>query len=157
MTENRNLTRRGALGAAGFAGAAGVAYLVGGVRPSGDGSVVDAGTDEAAAATCVMTPAKTVGPYFVDEKLNRSDVRESQPGIPLVLNMFVFDADKDCAPVKGAQVDIWHCNASGKYSDEDDNGTSGQKWLRGFQTTDSSGRVTFTTIYPGWYSGRAIH
>jgi hypothetical protein len=104
-----------------------------------------------------MTPAKTEGPYFVDEELNRSDIREDQAGTPLVLTMYVFNADNDCAPVKGAQVDIWHANASGKYSDESANGTVGQKWLRGYQTTDADGKVAFTTIYPGWYSGRAIH
>src|SRR5262249_41256196 len=52
---------------------------------------------------------------------------------------------------------IWHCNAQGLYSDESANGTSGQKWLRGYQTTDGDGKVTFQTIYPGWYSGRAVH
>ena len=147
------LTRRQAIGAA---GATGVAFLIGGVRPSA-AHVLDAGADEAVTAKCVMTPAKTEGPYFVDEKLNRSDVREDQPGVPLRLTMYVFDADNDCAPVKGAQVDIWHANASGRYSDESANGTSGQTWLRGYQATDADGKVTFTTIYPGWYSGRAVH
>jgi protocatechuate 3,4-dioxygenase beta subunit len=147
------LTRRHVIGAA---GAAGVALLIGGVRP-GPGGLFDAGPDEAVAATCVMTPAKTVGPYFVDEELNRSDVREGQAGAPLTLTMYVFDADNDCAPVKGAQVDIWHCNASGLYSDEAANGTSGAKWLRGYQLTDAGGKVEFETIYPGWYSGRTVH
>lgn len=150
MTE---LTRRAAIGAA---GATGVAVLIGGIRPVANG-LFDEGVEQAVAATCVMTPAKTEGPYFVDEKLNRSDIRESQDGAKLVLTMFVFDADNDCAPVQGATVDIWHCNAAGKYSDESANGTSGQRWLRGYQTTDASGKVTFTTIYPGWYSGRAVH
>ena len=62
---------------------------------------------EAAAGTCTMTPAKTVGPYFVEEKLNRSDVRTNtsdgavQAGVPLTLRLQVFDADHDCAPVQG--------------------------------------------------------
>jgi len=144
-----NITRRSAIGAA---GATGVAVLIGGIRPS-----FDEGVEQAVAATCVMTPAKTEGPYFVDEKLNRSDIRESQDGAKLVLTMYVFDADNDCAPVQGAIVDIWHCNASGLYSDEAANGTTGETWLRGYQTSDASGKVTFTTIYPGWYSGRAVH
>ncbi|HEX6714630.1 MAG TPA: intradiol ring-cleavage dioxygenase [Thermoleophilaceae bacterium] len=151
MSEHRGLTRRHALGAA---SAAGVAYLVAGApRPSFGG----VGAEDAVAATCVMTPAKTEGPYFVDEKLNRSDIREGQDGVPLVLTMHVFDGSRDCAPVEGAQVDIWHANAGGKYSDESANGTVGEKWLRGYQVTDSDGKVEFTTIYPGWYSGRAIH
>ena len=139
----------------GAAGAGGVAVLLGGVRAGSTG--LEDAVDEAAASTCVMTPAKTVGPYFVDEKLNRSDVREDQVGIPLTLTMYVFDADDDCKPVQGATVDIWHCNNNGLYSDEAANSTSGQKWLRGYQTTDAAGKVTFITNYPGWYSGRAVH
>ena len=53
-------------------------------------------------------------------------MRGGQPGIPLTLTLSVFDHDADCAPVTGAQVDIWHANASGVYSDESANGTSGQ-------------------------------
>ena len=157
------LTRRAAIGAA---GAGGVALLFAGIRGSAGGSLLDAfGPEvaEAAAGTCTMTPAKTVGPYFVDEKLLRSDVRANtsdgavQAGVPLTLRLQVFDADHDCAPVQGATVDIWHANASGLYSDESANGTLGQNWLRGYQTTDADGLVTFTTIYPGWYTGRTVH
>src|SRR5436190_18730518 len=119
MTE---ITRRTALGAAGTAG---VALLIGGVRPSS--LLGDDGVEQAVAATCVMTPAKTEGPYFVDEKLNRSDIRESQDGAKVVLTMYVFDADNDCAPVQGATVDIWHCNAAGLYSGAAANGTRGRK------------------------------
>jgi protocatechuate 3,4-dioxygenase beta subunit len=56
-------------------------------------------------------------------------------------------------------VDIWHCDASGVYSDVSDPSfnTMGQKFLRGYQVTDGSGSVRFSTIYPGWYSGRAVH
>jgi protocatechuate 3,4-dioxygenase beta subunit len=117
----------------------------------------------AASASCVLTPAKTEGPYFVDEKLERSDIRVDpedgsvQTGLPLTLELIVLDDDNGCAPVAGAQVDIWHANHSGLYSDEAANGTTGHKYLRGYQITDSDGAVEFTTIYPGWYSGRAVH
>jgi protocatechuate 3,4-dioxygenase beta subunit len=57
----------------------------------------------------------------------------------------------------GVQVDLWHCNALGVYSDEPSEGTSSQTWLRGYQVTDASGSVTFTTIFPGWYRGRTTH
>jgi protocatechuate 3,4-dioxygenase beta subunit len=153
-----DLTRRQVVGAAGTTG---VALLLGGLV-RGSGGALDPDVAEAA-ATCVMTPAKTEGPYFVDERLNRSDLRSDpttgdiQDGTKLTLKLSVFDAGNDCAPVQGAQVDIWHANAAGKYSDESANGTSGQKWLRGYQVTDADGAVTFTTIYPGWYSGRAVH
>jgi len=65
----------------------------------------------------------------------------------------------NCTAFEGATVDIWHCDAVGQYSDVSDRGfnTKGQKWLRGSQVTDANGKATFTTIYPGWYSGRAVH
>ena len=56
----------------------------------------------------------------------------------------------DCVPLAGAQVDIWHCDALGVYSDAADRSfnTQGQKFLRGYQVSDANGSVTFTTIYP---------
>jgi protocatechuate 3,4-dioxygenase beta subunit len=158
VKRDADLTRRQVVGAAGTTG---VALLFGGVA-SGRSGAQDADVAEAA-ATCVMTPAKTEGPYFVDERLNRSDIRSDaatgamQEGVKLTLKLSVFDAGNDCAPVRGAQVDIWHANASGRYSDEAANGTTGEKWLRGYQRTDADGAVTFTTIYPGWYRGRITH
>ena len=62
-----------------------------------------------------------------------------------------------CAPIEGAVVDIWHANAAGRYSDIASEGTSGKEFLRGLQATDADGRAKFTTIFPGWYSGRAVH
>lgn len=113
---------------------------------------------------CVVRPEKTVGPYFVDEMLNRSDIR-SDPSTGAVKAGVQFDlkfvvskiASNSCAAFAGAQVDIWHCDAGGLYSDESANGTSGQKFLRGYQVTDANGVAQFTTIYPGWYSGRTVH
>ena len=116
--------------------------------------------------SCVVRPALTEGPYFVDEMLNRSDVR-SDPGTgqvsggaELQLTMRVSQiSGADCVPLAGAQVDIWHCDALGVYSDATDRSfnTQGQKFLRGYQVTGANGSVTFTTIYPGWYQGRAVH
>jgi protocatechuate 3,4-dioxygenase beta subunit len=56
-------------------------------------------------------------------------------------------------------VDIWHCDASGQYSGVSDPGsnTQGLQFLRGYQLTNANGAVQFLTIYPGWYSGRAVH
>jgi len=114
-------------------------------------------------AGCALTPEETEGPYWVDEGLDRSDVTVDpsdgsvRPGVPLTLRINVLRADAGCAPAAGVQVDIWHCDASGLYSDEAANNTVGEKFLRGYQITDSNGAVQFTTIYPGWYSGRTIH
>jgi len=110
--------------------------------------------------SCIVRPAMTEGPYFVDEKLNRSDIRESKPGTPFVLTFNVSKVSGGaCTSLAGAQIDVWHCDAAGTYSDATDPGfnTKGQKFLRGYQVTDASGKATFTTIYPGWYGGRAVH
>jgi protocatechuate 3,4-dioxygenase beta subunit len=80
-----------------------------------------------------------------------------QLGVKLTLRFVVISADGDCAPVPGAQVDVWHANASGLHSDEAQNGTSGHKYLRGYQLTGEDGSATFVTVFPGWYTGRAIH
>jgi protocatechuate 3,4-dioxygenase beta subunit len=127
----------------------------------------------AANQTCTLTPSlievedtpqQTEGPYFVDEKLNRSDIRPDpsdglvQEGVPLTLVIHAYDVDKGtCIPLDGAQVDIWHANSQGLYSDIAQSGTEGKKYLRGYQMTDGNGTARFTTVYPGWYEGRAIH
>lgn len=108
-------------------------------------------------AICVVRPELTVGPYFVDEKFNRSDVRGDRTGAALQLTLRVYQIGSSCIPLVGAFVDIWHCDAGGLYSDVAQEGTAGQTFLRGYQVTDSNGIVNFTTIYPGWYSGRAVH
>ncbi len=59
------------------------------------------------------------------------------------------------APIAGAAVDIWQCDVEGNYSEY--GSERSQTYLRGVQTTDANGRVTFTTVYPGWYQGRATH
>ena len=156
------VTRRQAVG---MAGAAGAALLLS--RICGPERLLESlgmsDVAQAAATSCVLTPNKTEGPYFVDEKLNRSDIRADpsdgsvQPGTPVSLTMVVVRADGSCAPVSGAIVDIWHANAAGKYSDISSEGTSGKKYLRGLQASDANGQAKFTTIFPGWYQGRAVH
>jgi protocatechuate 3,4-dioxygenase beta subunit len=110
------------------------------------------------------TPQQTEGPYFVDGMPNRSDIRSDpsdgslQQGIPLHLVIHIYDVDNgSCIPIRGAKVDIWHANSQGIYSAVKDFGTTGKKFLRGYQVTDNNGTVRFTTIYPGWYQGRTIH
>ena len=123
-----------------------------------------AGTGSVSAPSCVVKPELTEGPYFVDEKLNRSDIRPdpsggpAAEGVPLKLTFRVSQVGSaGCTPLSGATVDVWHCDAAGVYSDEAANRSVGKKFLRGYQTTDANGTATFTTIYPGWYNGRAVH
>lgn len=111
---------------------------------------------------CVLTPAQTEGPYFVDERLERVDIRSDpidgsvRTGVPLALDLHVSAlAGGRCTPLPDALVDVWHCDARGVYSDTEE--ARGTKFLRGFQRTDEHGVVRFVTIYPGAYPGRAVH
>ena len=143
-----------------FLGATGVAWLMtGNLSPRR----VVAGT---LGPSCVVRPEQTEGPFFVDERLNRSDIRSDpadgrvKPGTPLALTLLVSRLNAgDCQPLPGAQVDIWHCDALGVYSDVQDFSfnTIGQKFLRGYQVTDARGEARFVTVYPGWYPGRTVH
>jgi protocatechuate 3,4-dioxygenase beta subunit len=150
----RLLTRREALALIGASGAA----LCGG-----------AFTTRAATGDvpgCVVRPAQTEGPFFVDGELERSDIRfdarggNVRPGTPLRLRFNVARmGGASCTPLAGAQVHVWHSDAGGAYSDTGVRrvtGTSTQ-FLRGYQFTDAAGAAQFLTIYPGWYGGRTAH
>lgn len=115
---------------------------------------------------CVVRPATTAGPFYVDEQLNRSDLRldpsdgSVREGVQLDLQFNVSRfSEGTCVPFPNAIVDVWHCDAAGVYSDvrgRTGNAT-GRKFLRGHQFTDAAGVARFTTIYPGWYPGRTVH
>lgn len=118
--------------------------------------------DSTAIPACVVRPELTEGPYFVDEMLNRSDIRSdpsdgaTSQGAQLDLTFNVTQVGANgCVPLPNAQVDIWHCDANGVYSDVQN--AVGKKFLRGYQVTNSDGIAHFVTIYPGWYPGRAVH
>lgn len=126
------------------------------------------GRAEAAAAAadaepaCILTPQAEEGPFYSDPKLVRSDIAEGRRGVPLTLRLRVIEAGP-CTAVKGARVDIWHCDAKGLYSafpgqsDAHNVDATGKTFLRGTQMADETGWVTFNTIYPGWYDGRTTH
>jgi protocatechuate 3,4-dioxygenase beta subunit len=139
-----------------------------GATSSGAASATATAATAAASAlpSCVVVPEVTEGPYYVDEKLERSDIRidtadgSTVDGATLRIDWVVSQVDGTaCIPLEGVLVDVWHCNAQGEYSDVSDQGfsTVGHDYLRGYQHTDSNGKATITTIYPGWYSGRAVH
>ncbi|GLW89416.1 hypothetical protein Aglo03_02320 [Actinokineospora globicatena] len=113
---------------------------------------------------CVAKPEQMEGPYFVDEGLDRADIRSDPAtgvvaaGTPLALTLTVLRVDGGrCVPLPGAVVDIWHCDAAGNYSDIASEGTTGSRHLRGLRVADQDGRVDFTTVLPGWYEGRTVH
>jgi len=112
--------------------------------------------------SCVVVPELTEGPYYVNENLDRSDIRidtsdgSTSEGAVLTLDWVVSQVDGNaCIPLEGVLVDVWHCDAAGDYSDV--GGEQGHDYLRGYQHTDASGKARIVTIYPGWYRGRAVH
>ena len=106
--------------------------------------------------SCVLSPEMTEGPYYLDGDKVRRDMREAKPGVPLLVRATVLDVST-CRPIKGAAVDLWHCDASGTYSGFAQEGTEGLTFLRGIQRTDKNGVAVLQTIYPGWYPGRTVH
>jgi protocatechuate 3,4-dioxygenase beta subunit len=149
------MTRRQTLTALATAGA--VALPVKGqAQPAAAGRLLPT------ANVCVLTPRQEDGPFYFDPKLVRAEITEGRTGVPLGLVLQIVEA-RDCAPVKGARVDVWHADAIGYYSGYPGQGdahkisTTDQHFLRGTQLTDDDGQVSFTTIYPGWYKGRTTH
>lgn len=177
MSIDRAITRRQAVRAA---GAAGAAYIL---APSLLAACSSPGVAQAASKCAKLTPELTEGPYWVNTMLRRSNVRANadgtnqQAGVPLKLYINVLDSSRDCKPLNGVAVDIWHANADGLYSDESSQSSGGgdstsagdtirENFLRGYQITGKErglgpepidGQVSFQTIWPGWYAGRAIH
>lgn len=162
------LNRRRALGLFGAASTAAILTACG-----GEGSTSSASSSTG--ATCVSYARETNGPYPADgtntargytsnvvtqSSFQRSDIRSSvstgndAAGIPLTFTITLSDVNNSCAALEGYAIYIWHCNAEGDYSLYD---IPAEDYLRGIQTTDSNGQVTFTTIIPGCYNGRYPH
>jgi protocatechuate 3,4-dioxygenase beta subunit len=108
---------------------------------------------------CAVAPSETAGPFASRTDLVRRDIREDREGLSLTLAITVVNARASCRPVAGATVDVWHCDALGRYSEYAQPGYDGRgaTFLRGLQKTDADGKATFVTVYPGWYPGRATH
>jgi protocatechuate 3,4-dioxygenase beta subunit len=160
------LNRREALEAlGGFAGMMALTIGCGDSASSPVSPSSSATTTATSSSTCAVTPSETEGPYpdktgmINNSAFFRRDVTEGKPGLPLTLVLTVVNANSACSAIANADVEIWHCDAAGNYSEYSQPGFdgTGQTFLRGLQTTESSGQVTFTTIYPGWYAGRATH
>ncbi len=146
---DRPITRRGSLLALGGLAAGALGWKVDAASSAGNGPAGVA----SGAISCVLTPELTEGPYYVSGEKVRRNITEGRPGVPLALALTVLDAST-CKPIKGAAVDIWHCDALGVYSGVQGNtGT----FMRGIQRTDANGLAQFVTVYPGWYNGRAVH
>ena len=122
-------------------------------------------TGGSTSSACAVTPSETEGPYpdrlgmINSQAFFRRDITEGRPGLALSLVLTFVNTNQNCQPLPNAAVEVWQCDASGNYSEYAQPGYdgTGQTFLRGLQTTDANGQVTFTTIYPGWYQGRATH
>ncbi len=141
-------------------GLAGIAAIVPFKKSKADTISIE-GTD------CVLIPAETAGPFPIDLSAEpeyfRVDITEGKTGLPLTVNLTIVNVNDNCNPIPNARVDVWHCDKDGYYSGFVNNGylgtinNTGETFCRGIQMTDAEGKVTFTTIYPGWYPGRVGH
>ncbi len=135
------------------------AVVTGTGSSSGSGSGSGTGS-----GSCTVAPTETAGPFptITPSSLVRSDIRGDRTGVAFTLNITVKNTNNNCAALAGAIVDIWHCDKDGYYSEYGGTGMqsvnyTGVHFLRGRQTTDANGLVSFTSVFPGWYSGRATH
>jgi protocatechuate 3,4-dioxygenase beta subunit len=128
------------------------------------GSTDTGSTNGSSAGDCAVSPSETAGPFPTKSPASfvRKDITNGRPGVPLAMTISVKSGKNGCAPLAGIVVDVWHCDAAGNYSEYGGTGMQAINYatvdfLRGRQTTDAGGVAAFTTIFPGWYGGRAPH
>ena len=182
----RPLSRREALSLLGStAGAAFVVGCGGGVTSTVAGTTsgsTSGTTTPTTTGSCTKVAEETAGPFpsngsntnagvtknvLADSRVFRSDIRSdldgsnTQPGTPFTVTLTVLNLNGSCAVLAGYYVYLWHCNATGSYSQYSGNNNGGdfsdRSFLRGVGVTDANGQVSFTTIFPGRYAGRATH
>jgi protocatechuate 3,4-dioxygenase beta subunit len=145
-------------------GLAAIAPLASACKKNTDTTTTDGSTTTGSTGSCTISPTETEGPFPTKSPstLVKSDITGDRTGVLFTIKITITNKNNSCSALSGALVDIWHCDKDGNYSEY--GGTSMQTtnytsvhFLRGRQTTDSNGLVTFTSIFPGWYSGRATH
>lgn len=180
------LSRRKALGLLGAVGVASIAGCAGGGDEGGTNtnannttsstannsststttntSVSTSTNTSSSAGSCTLIPQETVGPYplsaiLSNTAMQRLDITEGKTGVPLTLEIQLQNINNACQPLANAYVYIWHCDKEGLYSGYNQPGGNsiGQTFLRGIGLTNAQGKVSFSTIYPGWYNGRITH
>ncbi|MGW4872263.1 intradiol ring-cleavage dioxygenase [Streptomyces chartreusis] len=176
--KDRSITRRRALAVTGGTVAAGGLAVAGyqaafadtATTTAEEATTASASASESSGCMTLMSSV-TEGPYYLDGALVRKDITEGKSGVPLTLRLTVVDATDGCTPVKGAAVEIWHCDAWGYYSgyttanpggsapaeSEDGSTADDDTYLRGYQIAGANGVVKFETIFPGWYTPRTCH
>jgi protocatechuate 3,4-dioxygenase beta subunit len=143
---------------------------------SSTGTGTSTGTGSTSSGSCVAASSETNGPYPADgtnsssgstsnvltlSSAVRSDIRSSflnstttAGGVRVDITLTIVNVNASCAALSNYAIYIWHCDANGEYSLYD---LPTESYLRGIQVTNSSGQVTFTTIFPGCYAGRYPH
>lgn len=141
-------------------GILGLTTVVTGVSIPGDNKkkTPSAGDD------CDVSPRETRGPFptKTPAQMMQSNIKSDRTGIALLINFTILDKSNQCKPLTEAHVDIWHCDKDGNYSEYGNHpmqrtDLTSAHFLRGRQTTDANGNVSFLSVYPGWYHGRAPH
>ncbi|MGH3691023.1 MAG: intradiol ring-cleavage dioxygenase [Microbacterium sp.] len=170
------MSRRGVLGLAGL----GVgAVVLAACAPAASGGTSSTPTPAATsegfgggASGVGEIPDETAGPYpgdgsngpdvLEDSGIVRQDIRSSidggatAEGVPLTFELQIIDLANGGVPFAGVAVYAWHCTARGEYSMYS-SGLEDVTYLRGVQVADAEGKVSFTSIFPGCYSGRWPH
>ncbi|QWA23131.1 intradiol ring-cleavage dioxygenase [Streptomyces osmaniensis] len=176
--KDKSITRRRALAVTGGTVAAGGLAVAGyraafadtATTTAEEATTASASASESSGCMTLMSSV-TEGPYYLDGALVRKDITEGKSGVPLTLRLTVVDATDGCTPVKGAAVEIWHCDAWGYYSgyttanpggsapaeSEDGSTADDDTYLRGYQIAGANRVVKFETIFPGWYTPRTCH
>jgi len=128
------------------------------------GATTTTGTTTSSSGSCSVSPNETAGPFptKTPSSLVTKDIRSDRTGLQFTINITINNSKNSCAALAGAIVDIWHCDKDGNYSEYGGSGMQSTNYtsvhfLRGRQTTDANGLVSFTSVFPGWYSGRAPH
>lgn len=141
-------------GILGIAGALGITALIGSDKPA----------VKTPKEACDRSPSETRGPFPNKNPAEyvRTNIIGDREGVPLNIELTVLNRNDSCKPLKGVEVDIWHCDNHGHYSEYRNFGMgnddlTGKHFLRGRQRSNSEGQVQFTSIFPGYYRGRAPH
>jgi len=151
----------------------GIGAATAGLAACGASTSSSSSSSAGAGTTAGEIPDETAGPFPGDGSngpdvleqsgIVRSDIRSSfgdssgtADGVPMTLELTVRDLANGGVPFEGVAVYVWHCDSEGRYSMYSD-GVTDQNYLRGVQVAGSSGKVRFTSLFPGCYDGRWPH
>lgn len=124
----------------------------------------NAAIDNSVSTECALTNSETEGPFPTKSPstLVQNNIVGDRTGVPFDINLTIQNVKNNCAALQGVIVDIWHCDKDGNYSEYGGGGMQSTNYtnyhfLRGRQTTDENGKVSYRSVFPGWYNGRATH